>query len=150
MKTNFKVVGLVQLGIKPESTAPQADTLTIQPSELFLPLDLARKTITFPPKLLKFVFLKVPATTPTFVSPRPLEGRYARLYQQRRSISTDIRYPEENPASDPPDVMDEKMYSSLPGTPTSSRWKDEWYVTGRKSAEPVLQNNVSLERSFII
>ena len=34
MNTNFKVIGLTQLGIKPESTAPEADALTTQPSEL--------------------------------------------------------------------------------------------------------------------
>ena len=34
MNTNFKVVGLTRLGIKPESTAPEAGALTIRPSEL--------------------------------------------------------------------------------------------------------------------
>ena len=32
MNTNFKVIGLIRLGIKPKSTAPAADALT---SELF-------------------------------------------------------------------------------------------------------------------
>ena len=35
MNTNFKVIGLIRLGIKPKSTAPEADALTIRPSELF-------------------------------------------------------------------------------------------------------------------
>ena len=34
MNTNFKVIGLTRLGIKPESTAPEADALTTWPSEL--------------------------------------------------------------------------------------------------------------------
>ena len=34
MNTNFKIIGLTQLGIKPESTAPDADALTTWPSEL--------------------------------------------------------------------------------------------------------------------
>ena len=34
MNTNFKVIGLTQLGIKPGSTGPEADALTTQPSEL--------------------------------------------------------------------------------------------------------------------
>ena len=33
MNTNFKVVGLTRLGIKPESTVLEADALTIWPSE---------------------------------------------------------------------------------------------------------------------
>ena len=32
MNTNFKVIGLTRLGIKPESTAPEPDTLTTRPS----------------------------------------------------------------------------------------------------------------------
>ena len=36
MNTNFKVIGLTQLGIKPKSTAPEADALTTQPSELYV------------------------------------------------------------------------------------------------------------------
>ena len=32
--TNFKVIGLTRLGIKPKSTAPEADALTTRPSEL--------------------------------------------------------------------------------------------------------------------
>ena len=34
VNTNFKVISLTQLGIKPESTAPKEDALTTQPSEL--------------------------------------------------------------------------------------------------------------------
>ena len=34
MNTSFKVIGLARLGIKPESTAPEADALTTRPSEL--------------------------------------------------------------------------------------------------------------------
>ena len=33
MNTNFKVIGLARLRIKPKSTAPEADALTTQPSE---------------------------------------------------------------------------------------------------------------------
>ena len=33
MNTNFKVVGLTRLGIKTQSIAPKADTLTTRPSE---------------------------------------------------------------------------------------------------------------------
>ena len=36
MNTNFKVIGLTRLGIKPKFTAPEADALTTWPSELFL------------------------------------------------------------------------------------------------------------------
>ena len=36
MNSNFKVIGLTRLGIKPESTAPESDVLTTRPSELFL------------------------------------------------------------------------------------------------------------------
>ena len=35
MNTSFKVIGLTRLGIKPESTAAEAGTLTTRPSELF-------------------------------------------------------------------------------------------------------------------
>ena len=35
MNTNFEVIGLTRLGIKPKSTAPKADALTTRPSELF-------------------------------------------------------------------------------------------------------------------
>ena len=38
MNTNFKVLGLTRLGIKPESTAPEADTLISRPFELCKPL----------------------------------------------------------------------------------------------------------------
>ena len=34
MNTNFEVIGLTRLGIKPESTAPEADALTTRPSEM--------------------------------------------------------------------------------------------------------------------
>ena len=34
MNTNFQVIGLTRLRIKPESTAPEADAVTIRPSEL--------------------------------------------------------------------------------------------------------------------
>ena len=37
MNTNFKVIGLTRLGIKPKSTAPEADPRTTRPSELFTP-----------------------------------------------------------------------------------------------------------------
>ena len=35
MNTNFKVIGLTRLGIKPKSTAREADTLITHQSELF-------------------------------------------------------------------------------------------------------------------
>ena len=35
MNINFKVIGLTRLGIKPKSTARDANTLTTRPSELF-------------------------------------------------------------------------------------------------------------------
>ena len=31
MNTKFKVIGLTRLGVKPESAAPEAETLTIRP-----------------------------------------------------------------------------------------------------------------------
>ena len=34
MNTNFKVIGLTRLGIKPESTAQETDALTTRPSEV--------------------------------------------------------------------------------------------------------------------
>ena len=34
MNTNFKVIGLTRLGIKPESTAPEAEALITRPSKL--------------------------------------------------------------------------------------------------------------------
>ena len=37
MSINFKVIGLTQRGIKPKSTAPEADALTTPPSELLMP-----------------------------------------------------------------------------------------------------------------
>ena len=36
MNTNYKVVGLTRLAIKPESTAQEADALTTRPSELLM------------------------------------------------------------------------------------------------------------------
>ena len=35
VNSNFKAIGLTRLGIKPESTAQEADALTTRPSELF-------------------------------------------------------------------------------------------------------------------
>ena len=45
VNTNFKVIGLTRLGIKPKSTAPEVDALTTRPSELlkFDDLDFSRK-----------------------------------------------------------------------------------------------------------
>ena len=34
MNTSFKVIGLTRLGIKPKSTAPEADACTTRPAEL--------------------------------------------------------------------------------------------------------------------
>ena len=36
MNTNFLVIGLTQLGMKPESTTPEASLLTTRPSELLM------------------------------------------------------------------------------------------------------------------
>ena len=36
MNTNFKVISLTRLGMKPESTAPDTDALTTWPSEQLL------------------------------------------------------------------------------------------------------------------
>ena len=36
MNANLKVIGLTRLGMKPKSTAPEADALTTWPSELLL------------------------------------------------------------------------------------------------------------------
>ena len=44
MNTNFKVIGLTLLGIESKSTAPEADALTTQPSELF---SLAQSYVNF-------------------------------------------------------------------------------------------------------
>ena len=38
MNTNFKVIGLTRIGIKSESTAPEADALITRPSELQIAL----------------------------------------------------------------------------------------------------------------
>ena len=35
VNTNFKVTGLTRLGIKPKSTAPEADALSTRPFELY-------------------------------------------------------------------------------------------------------------------
>ena len=43
MNTNFKVSGLTQLGMKPMSTAPEADALTTRPSEPFKRLKKKQK-----------------------------------------------------------------------------------------------------------
>ena len=43
MNTNFKVTGLTRLGMKPESTAPEADALTTRPSEPFKRLKKTKK-----------------------------------------------------------------------------------------------------------
>ena len=40
MNTNFKVTGLIRLGIKPKSTAFEADALTTRPSELLIKQEL--------------------------------------------------------------------------------------------------------------
>ena len=45
MNTNFKVIGLTGLGIKPKSTAPEADALTTLPSELLKMLVNNRKML---------------------------------------------------------------------------------------------------------
>ena len=37
MNINFKIIGLTRLGIKPKSTAPEADAVTTRPSELLMP-----------------------------------------------------------------------------------------------------------------
>ena len=62
MSSNFKVIGLTRLGIKPKSTAPEANALTTRPSEL-LPLDPAahpeRKVgVEIPPFETEPLFLK--------------------------------------------------------------------------------------------
>ena len=46
MNTNFQVIGLTQLGIKPQFTAPEADALTTRPTELLIQLDIAELDIT--------------------------------------------------------------------------------------------------------
>ena len=35
MNTDFEVIGLTRLGIKPESTAPEVDAFTTRPLELW-------------------------------------------------------------------------------------------------------------------
>ena len=52
MDTNFKVIGLTRLGIKPKSTAPEADALTTRPSELLkmkvcLPIRVYRNQVPY-------------------------------------------------------------------------------------------------------
>ena len=56
MNINFKVIGLTRLGIKPESTAPEADALTTRPSELyFLISTVSKKNLTVLIKKKKFL-----------------------------------------------------------------------------------------------
>ena len=43
VNTNFTVIGLIRLGIKPKPTAPEADALTTRPSERFK--SYLRKTV---------------------------------------------------------------------------------------------------------
>ena len=45
MNTNFQVIGLTELEIKPQFTAPEADALTTRPSELLIQLDIAELDI---------------------------------------------------------------------------------------------------------
>ena len=57
MNTNFKVIGLTRLGIKPKSTAPTADALTTRQrgrviwSVIFTKALVARSMVPLPPKL---------------------------------------------------------------------------------------------------
>ena len=44
MNTNFIVIGLTRPGIKPKSTAPEADVLTTRPSELSICDGLSRES----------------------------------------------------------------------------------------------------------
>ena len=43
MNTNFKVIGLTRLGIKPKATAPEADTLITRPSALLNTIFVKKK-----------------------------------------------------------------------------------------------------------
>ena len=45
MNTNFKVIGSTRLGIKPKSTAPEADALTTRPSELLSYIFIFQRTL---------------------------------------------------------------------------------------------------------
>ena len=54
MNTNFKVIGLTRLGIKPKSTAPEAEVLTTGTSELFVN---QRTVVRFALQLSMFTFL---------------------------------------------------------------------------------------------
>ena len=47
VNTNFKVICLTRLGIKPESTAPGADALTTRRSELLNTVELLQKMTLF-------------------------------------------------------------------------------------------------------
>nr|XP_002122461.1 uncharacterized protein LOC100179710 [Ciona intestinalis] len=81
----------------------------------------------------------MPLTTPIFLPSRPVEGRYARMYQNRRELKADIRYPDEHSADTTLDVVDNRDYLSLPATPNSIRRIDEWYKTGRNTSDPVVE-----------
>ena len=48
---NFAVIGLTRLGIKPKSTAPEADAFTTPPSEL-----VVKKIVDFPPIVIFHIF----------------------------------------------------------------------------------------------
>ena len=45
MNTNFKVIGLTRLGIKPKSTAAETDVLATRPSELLIKLAFRKGSI---------------------------------------------------------------------------------------------------------
>ena len=50
VNTNFKVIGLIRVGIEPISTAPEAEALTTRPSELLD--ENKKKSFSFPgPKI---------------------------------------------------------------------------------------------------
>ena len=57
MNTNFKIIGLTRLGIKPESTAPEADALTTRPSELLNARFALIMNLKFCPSLIVFLGL---------------------------------------------------------------------------------------------
>uniref|UniRef100_F6ZKQ1 Uncharacterized protein n=1 Tax=Ciona intestinalis TaxID=7719 RepID=F6ZKQ1_CIOIN len=87
----------------------------------------------------------MPLTTPIFLPSRPVEGRYARMYQNRRELKADIRYPDEHSADTTLDVVDNRDYLSLPATPNSIRRIDEWYKTGRNTSDPVVERTEKVE-----
>jgi len=72
------------------------------------------------------------SATPTMS--RPLEGRYARLLQNRRLLTSNIRYKEDNPVPDRSDVMDLRTYSSLPHDLSSS--DDQMWVKIQSEKNP--------------